>query len=243
MPSVFNMKKWTLYRHTSPSGKVYIGITTQMPHIRWEYGNGYKACKLFHNTILKYGWNNIKHEILFTNLEECRAKALEIDLIRHYKNLGISLNIVNGGNGTLGMVWTDSMKLKLRLSKLGKKCSEETKNKMKNSRKGTHAGKDNPMYGKKHSEESKLKMSISRSGKNNWKYGTHLTEEEKYNSMKAQKSSKAVLQFDLFGNFLKEFYSQGEAAKYVGCNPSNISECCRGKRKQVKGFKWEYKNG
>ena len=24
--------KWTLYRHTSPSGKVYIGITSQNPY-------------------------------------------------------------------------------------------------------------------------------------------------------------------------------------------------------------------
>lgn len=243
MPSVFKMKTWTLYRHTSPTGKVYIGITTQKPSTRWEYGYGYKACKLFYNTILKYGWNNIKHEVLFTNLEEERAKSLEIDLIRHYKNLGISLNIVNGGNGTLGMVWTSSMRNKLRESRLGKKCSEETRLRMKNSRVDKNKGVDNPMYGKKHSEESKLKMSISRSGKNNWRYGTHLTEEEKSKYRKAQKSSKKVVQLDMSGNYLREFDSQGEAAKYIGCCSSNISECCRGKRKQVKGFKWEYKNG
>lgn len=101
---------WSVYRHTSPSGKVYVGITTQNPEIRWQYGNGYKSCKLFYNTIIKYGWNNIKHEILFSNIDERRAKDLEINLIRHYKNLGISLNITDGGDGTLGMQWTPEMR-------------------------------------------------------------------------------------------------------------------------------------
>lgn len=243
MPLIFNMKKWTLYRHISPSGKVYIGITTQRATARWKYGYGYKNCKLFYKTILKYGWDNIKHEILFTDLEELRAKSLEIDLIRHYRNLGISLNIVEGGGGTLGMVWTSDMRNKLRRSRLGKKCSEETKLRMSNSRIGKNKGLANSMYGKKHSEETKLKMSISRSGKNNWRYGTHLTEEEKSKYRKSQKSSKKVVQLDMSGNYLREFDSQREAAKYIGCCSSNISECCKGKRKQVKGFKWGYKNG
>lgn len=31
--------KWSLYRHITPSGKVYIGITSQKPEYRWN--NGY----------------------------------------------------------------------------------------------------------------------------------------------------------------------------------------------------------
>lgn len=27
------MKKWLVYRHTSPSGKIYIGITSNAPNI------------------------------------------------------------------------------------------------------------------------------------------------------------------------------------------------------------------
>ena len=41
----------------------------------------------------------------------------------------------------------------------GKLISEETKNKMREARKGKHLGKDNPFYGKHHSEEAKKKMS------------------------------------------------------------------------------------
>lgn len=47
---------------------------------------------------------------LFTNVEEERAKRLEIELIRHYKGLGISYNLTNGGDGTNGYHHTDEYK-------------------------------------------------------------------------------------------------------------------------------------
>jgi hypothetical protein len=83
------VNKWTVYRHTSPSGKVYIGITSQNVERRWNSGKGYTLCKAFYNAILKYGWDNIKHEVLFTNLSEERAKKLEIELIMYGKKLSI----------------------------------------------------------------------------------------------------------------------------------------------------------
>lgn len=133
-------KKYTIYRHTSPSGKVYIGITTSKPEYRWNNGKGYrrKDQPLFHNAILKYGWNNIKHKILFRELDEERAKRLEISLIRHYKGLGCSYNITDGGDGTLGAGYTH----------VGWKHSAETKKYFSSIRKGTKVGKNNPMYGR-----------------------------------------------------------------------------------------------
>lgn len=108
------MKKWLLYRHTSPSGKVYIGITSRPAHIRWGH-NGYNyRGQVFVNAIMKYGWDNIKHEILFTNLSEKKAKQLEIDLIRHYKNLGISYNMTDGGDGTVGFYPSEETREKMR---------------------------------------------------------------------------------------------------------------------------------
>ena len=38
-------KKYSLYRHTSPSGKVYIGITSQPVEHRWNHGRGYMNIK------------------------------------------------------------------------------------------------------------------------------------------------------------------------------------------------------
>lgn len=37
---------YTVYKHTTPSGKVYIGITKQKPWQRWNNGNGYKNNEL-----------------------------------------------------------------------------------------------------------------------------------------------------------------------------------------------------
>ena len=54
---------YVVYKHTTPSGKVYIGITGLKPERRWRNGNGYKDNEHFYRAILKYGWDNIKHEI------------------------------------------------------------------------------------------------------------------------------------------------------------------------------------
>lgn len=94
-----SLQGYKLYRHTSPSGKVYIGITKTSVYARWMNGRGYRRHNnAFYNAILKYGWDNIKHEVLFTNLSKDRAIRLEIELIRHYKSLRISYNISDGGN-------------------------------------------------------------------------------------------------------------------------------------------------
>lgn len=90
---------YIVYRHTSPSGKVYIGITSQKPRERWGYkGEKYIKNNKFYSAICKYGWDNFTHEILFNNLNYYKSSELEKNLIRHYKNLGISYNISDGND-------------------------------------------------------------------------------------------------------------------------------------------------
>lgn len=101
---------FTIYRHVSPIGRVYVGITSQDIETRWRHGDNYRNSTYFKRAIRKYGWKNFKHEILFTNVEEERAKRLEIELIRHYKGLGISYNLTNGGDGTNGYHHTNEYK-------------------------------------------------------------------------------------------------------------------------------------
>lgn len=93
---------WCVYRHISPSNKVYIGITSRKPELRWGHnGIYYKGCNKFYNAILKYGWDNIKHEILIDNASKEEACILEQMLISHYKRLGVSYNITDGGEGRI----------------------------------------------------------------------------------------------------------------------------------------------
>ena len=53
-----NQKCWTVYKHTSPSNKVYIGITAKEPKDRWMSGYGYRKNDHFNKAILKYGWRS-----------------------------------------------------------------------------------------------------------------------------------------------------------------------------------------
>ena len=57
---------------------------------------------MFANAIIKYGWSNIKHEISFTNLTESQACEKEMELIKYYRDSGVSYNITDGGEGNLG---------------------------------------------------------------------------------------------------------------------------------------------
>lgn len=90
---------YTVYKHTSPVDKVYIGITRMNPVRRWANGLGYKNCTHFFNAILKYGQDNIRHEILYTGLTQEEAECKEKELIKEYhsNNPDFGYNIQLGG--------------------------------------------------------------------------------------------------------------------------------------------------
>lgn len=121
-------KKFCVYRHIFPNGKSYIGITSKKPNQRWENGKGYSKTgqNAIYNAIRKYGWENIKHEILFNNLtfEEARNKERELIVKYHtyiyYKDSN-GYNMTLGGEGTLGHKISDVGKDKMRKAKLGKR--------------------------------------------------------------------------------------------------------------------------
>jgi len=52
---------------------------------------------------------------------------------------------------------------------------------------------------------------------------------------------KAVLQFDLKGNFIAEYMSVREAERQTKTNAPHISAVCKGKRKTAGGYIWKYK--
>lgn len=116
--SVSPDKIYYVYKHTSPTGKVYIGITRRQPSLRWQNGLGYKNNIHFFNAIMKYGWDNFKHEILYSNLTKEEAEQLEIQLIAEYDstNPNKGYNIAHGGlgsDGFLGHHHTEEAKQKI----------------------------------------------------------------------------------------------------------------------------------
>lgn len=79
------MDSYTVYKHTSPNGKVYVGITRQKPTDRWQGGGGYKHSPHFLAAVQKYGWDNIRHEIVAEGLTQKEAEQMEVDLIAKYR--------------------------------------------------------------------------------------------------------------------------------------------------------------
>ena len=102
------LKHWTVYKHTFPNGKIYIGITGMTPEKRWCNGHGYIGRvngqykqPLIANAIIKYGWSNILHEIVADGLSEKEASKIEADLIAKYKSndYKFGYNVTDGGLG------------------------------------------------------------------------------------------------------------------------------------------------
>lgn len=92
---------YLVYKHTSPSGKSYIGITNDYRR-RCEQHHYYAWCPAFHSAILKYGWDNFTHEILVEGLIDIEAGLLETSLIVQHNTLfpnGYNLT-AGGGNRT-----------------------------------------------------------------------------------------------------------------------------------------------
>lgn len=127
-----------VYKHTAPNNKVYIGITCQNPSRRWRDGWGYRHQKHFYSAILKYGWNNFIHEILYDSLSFEEAKQKEIELIAYYKSnqREYGYNATSGGDNRTGHTCTEETRKKLADIQRGKKYSEESKKKMSIAKKG-----------------------------------------------------------------------------------------------------------
>ena len=84
-----------------------------------------------------------------------------------------------------------------------------------------------------HRDENKLNNNVDNlewcTNEYNINYGT-----------RTERYSKPVLQYDLNGNFIKEWKSVAECGRN-GYNQSHVGDCCRGERKTHKGFIWRYK--
>lgn len=131
---------YSVYKHTCPNGKIYIGITSREPKERWNSGYGYRTNQHFWNAIQKYGWKNIKHEILYEDLSEQEAYNLEIQLIAKYDttNPDKGYNHSTGGECiTSGVKFSEEHRKRISEKLKGRTLSEETKLKLSRVNKGT----------------------------------------------------------------------------------------------------------
>lgn len=124
---------WKVYVHINKTnGKRYVGITSQKPEYRWNYGKAYMNNHHFTAAIQKYGWDGFEHIVLHDLLSEEDAKAKEqepISLWRTQDNK-YGYNTTAGGEGTTGYVPPDELRKRWSEMRKGTKRSDETKQKM-----------------------------------------------------------------------------------------------------------------
>lgn len=220
------------------NGKRYIGITSQKPTNRWGNGHGYKRCPFFYASILKYGWDTFRHEILYTNLTQDDAEKLEIELIAKYEtqNPDKGYNLSSGGGVNSGF-----------------HRSEEFKQKVSETRKLRYSGKNHNRYGTHLSEETKKKIrdaqigkprksdsckKMSESAKKRWSSDNVLEREhlKVLNSGKNSPKAKAVRCIETG----KIYSTITEASKNAHIDNSCIVRCCKGNRNTAGGYHWKY---
>lgn len=137
------------------NGKIYIGLTKKKLEERMkDHIKEVKAKRrnnFFYNAVRKYGWSNFKIETIDKANNYNELKLKEIYWIAEYRKTHILYNMTDGGEGRSNYKASEETKSKMRESR--KNVSDETRRKMSEARKGKQTGKDNPMYGTKKSPE------------------------------------------------------------------------------------------
>ena len=209
------MDNYNVYIHIFPNSKVYIGITSQKPKRRWNNGQGYKNNQYMTNAIMKYGWDNVIHKILYTNLKKEEAEEIEIKLIKEYKadNKRYGYNIEYGGchNG---------------------KTSEITRKRISEANKGKH-NSPKTEFKKGHITiiTEKIKQKISE--KNKGKHASVRTEFKKgHKPLNVRKV--LCIESDVVYDTIKK---ASEDTNVMACH---ISQVCNGKRKSAGKLHWKF---
>ena len=145
-----------IYKITSPSGKIYIGQTIDINARKNKYK--YLNCKnqtRLYRSLLKYGWKNHIFEIIeIVEIDNIyQLNSLEVEWISKLDSFNQGLNCTLGGHGNSGRKYSEESKIKMRNSQLGKKQSKETiEKRVKN------------LVGKKRSDQFKENLSKIKKG-------------------------------------------------------------------------------
>ena len=112
-----------VYKHTSPSGKSYIGQTDNYKRRCGAHKQENNACVAFSFAIKKYGWDSFNHEILEENLTIEEANFWEEFYIKEINSLVPNgYNLRDGGNNSR---LSKEIRKKISESRIGKKIHTE----------------------------------------------------------------------------------------------------------------------
>ena len=144
----------TIYKITSPSGKNYIGRTKNFnqrltEHKSIAFKNSSKSHYPLYKSIRKYGWDNMKQEILM-EVHPRESQDIEEFLIKKYDTVKIGYNETYVGGG--GSQWE------------GRYDTPEYKQFVEKMKEVT-VGYKNGMYGKKHNQDTIVELKKKAKGR------------------------------------------------------------------------------
>lgn len=230
---------YVVYKHTSPSNKVYIGVTCQNPpEKRWANGKGYRDNKHFNNAILKYGWRNFLHEILLVELTKEEAIEKETELIAKYNatNREYGYNIALGGN-SVGRL---SEEQKQKISEAGKKPVLQYTKSFEFIKRWDGAIDASLEVGISTSMIAACcRENIGSAGGFIWRY----EHPELVGNPKGHTNPdayKPVDQYSSNGEFITTYIHITEASEKTGIDSSTIGKCCKNEQRKTGGFIWRY---
>ncbi|MBE6031222.1 MAG: hypothetical protein E7225_06465 [Clostridiales bacterium] len=229
-----------VYKHTFPNGKVYIGITKKNPEKRWQRGYGYITQKPMWDAILEFGWDNIKHEILYEGLSEEEARKKEHFLIARNK----SVYGQNGYNSTTGGFESRTV-YDIRFEMPILKLNQEGKIVEKYDRL-EDAAKELSL-----SPIKLLDVCINNGERKKLLRGSHPVDmldrlpEKEINELYfingfMWEYEERIVQYSMNGEFVAEYHNSNEATRATGIK--NIYRCCNGRvdTPSAGGYVWRY---
>jgi group I intron endonuclease len=209
---------YTVYKHTGPTGKVYIGITSQPLRKRWGAdGSGYNHSPHFRAAIERYGWGAFKHKIMAEGLTKELAEQIEIDLIEAHRSTDRRFGYNTDRGGSTGAKHTTETKRKIGEANRQRVWTAEARQKLS-------------AYKKAHPTPPEVSRKIGEANRG------RRHRPESIEKMRASHPKRAVKNIDT-GNL---YNSVTEASKATGTNLSKIVDVCRGRRKTAGGHHWAY---
>lgn len=221
-------KKFVVYAHIFPNGKIYIGITSQLVQRRWRNGKAYSSNVRMTRAINKYGWDNIEHQILFDGLAQSTAEQIEKELIYRLSLQDESRGYNIAGGGTHPQ-HSEETRRKIGEKSFGRTHTEKFKKWISEK----NSGPGNYMFGRHHSAETKKKISEAKKGRspkpNAGLFGSQ------------HPSAKRILALDrTTGEPVKTFGSIVDASKELNISKSCIQAALHGQQKSAAGYGWVY---
>lgn len=215
--------------------KIYIGQANNLSQRYKKHKNNINDIshqEIFYRALRKYGWDNFEYEILeeFYDYDKERLNKLEIYYIKKYNSLNPNgYNMTKGGHFS-----SENIKVPIRQYSLEGKFLKEYESISEIIRQLNLS--------------TTSEIILCCKGKRNqsagfqWRYAKDNIEELDDIFNKCFITNTPILQYDIYGNFIKEYSSLEEACKVTNLNKSSLCQALKHKNNIAYNFQWRYKN-